>query len=45
MSDSNQTEAERLAAERDADSRVDMWCSVALVMLAWVIAMHWVSNL
>ena len=45
MSDLNQSDAERLAAEQDAESRVDMWCSVAIVMLAWAIAMHWVSNL
>lgn len=45
MSDQNQSSAEQAAAERDADSKVDMWCSLALVMLAWVFAMNWVSGL
>ena len=30
--------------ERDADSRIDMWCAVALVVLAWGIAIYWVSG-
>lgn len=30
--------------ERDEDSKVDMWCAVALVMLAWGIAIYWVSG-
>ena len=30
--------------ERDEDSTVDMWCSVALVILAWAIAMHWLMG-
>lgn len=45
MSDHNQSSAEQAVAERDADSRADMWCSVALVLLAWAVAMHWVSGL
>ncbi len=32
------------ALERDADSKVDMWCSVGLVLLAWGIAIFWVSG-
>ena len=32
------------AAERDEDSRVDMWCSVFMVLLAWAIAIFWVSG-
>lgn len=40
MSDQNQISDE----QRDADSRVDMWCSVAVIMLAWVTAMFWVSG-
>ena len=30
--------------KRDEDSTVDMWCSVALVILAWAIAMHWLMG-
>tara|TARA_X000000368_G_scaffold291125_1_gene231424 strand:- start:170 stop:304 length:135 start_codon:yes stop_codon:yes gene_type:complete len=30
--------------EREEDSAVDMWCSVALVILAWAIAMHWLMG-
>lgn len=30
--------------EQDNDSRVDMWCSVALVLLAWSVAIFWVSG-
>jgi hypothetical protein len=30
--------------DQDADSRVDMWCAVALVLLAWGIAIFWVSG-
>ena len=31
--------------ERDADSRVDMWCSLGLVMLAWAAAIYWLAGL
>ncbi len=31
--------------ERDADSRVDMWCSLGLVMLAWVAAIYWLAGM
>lgn len=41
MSSNNQDLA---AAQRDADSRADMWCSVALVALAWAVAIFWVSG-
>ena len=34
-----------LQAQRDADSRVDMWSCIALVMLAWGAALFWVSGL
>ncbi|MDG1662926.1 MAG: hypothetical protein P8H97_06110 [Pseudomonadales bacterium] len=44
MSNRSETQAELSPEERDADSRVDMWCSVALVLLAWGIAMYWVSG-
>ncbi len=30
--------------ESDADSRVDMWSAVALVVLAWAIAIFWVAG-
>ena len=45
MTEVNEAVSEVSAAERDADSRADMWCSVAVVLLAWAYAMHWVSNL
>ncbi len=30
--------------ERDADSVVDMWSAVALVLLAWAVAIFWMSG-
>ena len=42
-SDNNLEEQREL--ERDGDSQVDMWCSVALVFLAWAVAMHWLMGL
>ena len=44
MTDHGQTQAEISAEELDSDSRVDMWCSVALVLLAWGVAIFWVSG-
>ena len=41
--DSNEP-LDAVALEKDADSRVDMWCSVGLVLLAWGIAIFWVSG-
>jgi hypothetical protein len=32
-------------SERNTDSKVDMWGSVALVMIAWAVAIFWVSGL
>lgn len=43
MADSNDTN-ETVLDESDADSRVDMWSAVALVVLAWAIAIYWVSG-
>lgn len=45
MSDLNNSIDEQLEIERDGDSRADMWCSVALVCLAWGVAMHWLMGL
>ncbi len=45
MTDVNETTNEISAAERDADSRADMWCAVAIVFLAWGFAMHWLSGI
>lgn len=44
MSDQNIAESQVSAEEREADSRVDMWSAVALVMLAWAVAIFWVSG-
>jgi len=44
MTDQRKMSAGMPVDERDADSRVDMWCSIALVLLAWGIAIFWVSG-
>lgn len=44
MADHSQTQTEIPVEERDADSRVDMWCAVALVVIAWGVAIFWVSG-
>ena len=44
MYESDNIEEQR-ELERDSDSQVDMWCSVALVFLAWAVAMHWLMGL
>ena len=44
MTDHSKIQAGISPEERDEDSRVDMWCSVALVLLAWGIAIFWVSG-
>ena len=41
--DRRQTWFETLRA-RDADSRADMWSAIALLMIAWGIAIYWVSG-
>ena len=45
MTDVNETANDVNAAERDGDSRADMWCAVAIVFLAWGFAMHWLTGL
>ncbi len=45
MRDSNNSLEDPSEIERDGDSRVDMWCSVALVFLAWAVAMHWLMGM
>lgn len=45
MTDVNETANDVSAAERDGDSRADMWCAVAIVFLAWGFAMHWLTGL
>lgn len=44
MNDHSHSHAEISEEERLDDSRVDMWCSVALVLIAWGIAIFWVSG-
>jgi len=44
MSENRQDTIDIPEKERDADSLVDMWSSVALVLLAWAVAIFWVSG-
>jgi len=45
MSENNSAQVEVSAAERDADSRADMYCSVGVVLLAWATAVYWMAGL
>ena len=40
------SQQEKLTPEQelDADSKADMWCSLAIVLLTWVAAMVWLNN-
>lgn len=44
MSEQSQNPVDMVEEEHDSDSRVDMWCSVALVLISWAIAIFWVSG-
>lgn len=44
MSENRQDTINIPEEERDSDSLVDMWSSVALVLLAWAVAIFWVSG-
>lgn len=44
MVDENVIDNNEPIMAEDADSRVDMWCSVGLVLLAWGVAIFWVSG-
>ena len=45
MYESDNNPEEQRELEREGDSQDDMWCSVALVFLAWAVAMHWLMGL
>jgi len=44
MSENRQDMANIPEEERDADSLVDMWSALALILLAWAVAIFWVSG-
>ena len=44
MSDNHQDLVDVPGEERDTDSLADMWSSVALVLLAWAVAIYWISG-
>lgn len=44
MNQSNSSSPEISKAERAADGRVDMWAAVALVAIAWGVAIFWMSG-
>lgn len=44
MNENRQNTIDIPEEERDSDSLVDMWSAVALVLLAWAVAIFWVSG-
>mgnify|MGYP000026457557 CR=1 FL=1 len=44
MSENHQDIVNISEEELDGDSLVDMWSAVALVVLAWAVAIYWVSG-